>query len=41
MTPGVVLVQGRVHISHIGKMHYFFKIFFSALGHDSEKLSAQ
>ena len=26
MTPGVgVLVLGRGHISHIAKMHYFFK----------------
>ena len=40
MTPGAgVLVLGRGHIIHIVKMHNFFKIFFSAMGHGSDKLS--
>ena len=40
MTPGAgVLVLGRGHISHIVKMHYFFKIFFSTPRHKSDKLS--
>ena len=34
MTPGaVVLVLGRGHISHIGKMHYFFKKILFTLRH--------
>ena len=40
MTPGAgVLVLGRGHMSHIVKMHYFFKIFFSTPRHRSDKLS--
>ena len=40
MTPGAgVLVLGRGHISHIVKIHYFFKIFFFTPRHRSDKLS--
>ena len=40
MTPGAgVLVLGCGHISHIVKMNYFFKIFFSTTRHISDKLS--
>ena len=39
MTPRAgVLVLGRGHISHIVKMHYFFKIFFSTPRHCSNKV---
>ena len=39
MTPRAgVIVQGRPQISHVVKMHYFFKIFFSAPRHSSYKL---
>ena len=39
MTPGAgVLVLGHGHISHIVKMHYFFKI-FSAQRHSTGKVS--
>ena len=32
VTGALVLVCG--HLSHIVKMHYFLKVFFSTLGHD-------
>ena len=39
MTPGAgVLVLERGHISHIVKMHYSFKIFFSTPKHSTDKL---
>ena len=40
MTPRAgVPVLGHGHISHIGKMHYIFEIFFSAPKHRSDELS--
>ena len=40
MTPGVgVLVLGRGHISHIVKMHYFFKNLLLFSQHRSDKPS--
>ena len=36
-----VLVLGRGHKSHIAKVHYFFKIFFSTPRDRSVKLTIQ
>ena len=41
ITPGTgALVLGLGNISHKVKTNFFFKVFFSTLGHDSDKPSA-